>query len=144
VPLSAGSEADPIQEGSEPRLRPDALMRRRVPRVATDGWLGKYVVEDDPGFEWHECRVIDISVLGVGIELFPGQPSEIADALVGHQLVVQVQSPLGHSVSVRLEGQVTNISQGPEGGIRAGLVFVGLCDDERDILNVFELMRFAW
>jgi hypothetical protein len=122
----------------------DVPKRRRVPRVPTDGWSGKYVIEDDPGFEWHECRVLDISVLGVGIELFPGQPAEITDALLGHQLVVQVQSPVGHSVSVRLEGQVTNVSQGPEGGIRAGLEFVGLCDDERDILNVFELMRVSW
>src|SRR5580704_7773205 len=101
--------------------RPDSEFRRRVPRIATTSWSGRYIVEDDPQSEWTECRVLDISVLGVGLELFPIDSDHDPGQLVGHRLVIQVQAPVGESISVRLMGSVTHVGSGPEGGVRTGL-----------------------
>ncbi len=110
--------------------------RRRVPRVSTPGWSGTYSLQGDG----RECRVIDISVLGVGIELLGDVPPD----LIGHRLEVQVQAPVGESVSIHLTGTVKNTSPGPEGGIRVGLEFVNLSETEQAILKVMELMKVAW
>jgi hypothetical protein len=126
------------------REQPDTEFRRRVPRIATTSWSGRYIVEDDPESEWMECRVLDISVLGVGLELFPIDSHDDAGQLVGHRLVVQVQAPVGESISVRLTGTVKNVGSGAEGGIRTGLEFVGLSDTEQAIVKVIEQLQAAW
>lgn len=124
--------------------RPDTEFRRRVPRIATTSWCGRYIVEDDPSSEWSECRVLDISVLGVGLELFPIDDDHDAGRLVGHRLVVQVQAPVGESISVRLMGTVQNVGSGTQGGVRAGLEFVGLSDTEQAIVKVIEQLQVVW
>jgi hypothetical protein len=124
--------------------QPGSEFRRRVPRIATTSWSGRYIVEDDPGSEWTECRVLDISVLGVGLELFPIESDEDPGQLVGHRLVVQVQAPVGESISVRLMGTVKNVGTGAGGGIRTGLEFVGLSDTEQAIVKVIEQLQVAW
>ena len=93
-------------------------------------------MEDNPESGWSECQVIDISVLGVGVKLL----GEVSNDLIGHRLVVQVQAPVGESVSIRLIGRVRNLSH-PEGGTRVGLEFVGLSETEQAILKVMELMK---
>jgi hypothetical protein len=124
--------------------RPDTEFRRRVPRIATTSWSGRYIIEDDPGSEWRECRVLDISVLGVGLELFPIDSDHDTGRLVGHRLVIQVQAPVGESISVRLVGTVKNIGNGAQGGIRTGLEFVGLSETEQAIVRVIEQLQAAW
>ena len=124
--------------------RSDAEFRRRVPRIATTSWSGRYIVEDDPASEWRECRVLDISVLGVGLELFPTDSDSTAGLLVGHRLVILVQAPVGESISVRLMGTVKNVGSGTQGGIRVGLEFVGLSDTEQAIVRVIEQLQAAW
>lgn len=114
--------------------------RRRVPRTSTEGWSGRYIDEDDEHTGWNECRVIDISLLGVGLELI----GDTKPDLVGHQLIVQVQAPVGESVSLRLMGRVVNQRTDRDGGMRAGMEFVGLTDTERSILKVLEQMQIAW
>jgi len=113
--------------------------RRRVPRVSA-GWLGKYRVEDDPQSDWGECQLIDISIVGVGLELFGVVP----DDLIGHQLAVEVHTPVGASVSIRLVGEVRNSGPGPEGGTRAGMEFVDLSETEQQMLHVMELLQVVW
>lgn len=115
-------------------------LRRRAPRLNTQGWSGRYTVEDKPESGWNECEVIDISVLGIGVKLF----STESEQLVGHRLVVHVQAPVGESVSIRLLGRVMNVRNEPDGAIRAGLEFVGLSETERTILKLMELMKVAW
>lgn len=115
-----------------------------MPRIATTSWSGRYIVEDDPASEWSECRVLDISVLGVGLELFPIDHDEDSGLLVGHRLVVLVQAPVGESISVRLMGTVKNVGGGTQGGVRAGLEFVGLSDTEQAIVKVIEQLQVAW
>ena len=123
---------------------PDSELRRRVPRIPTTSWSGRYIIEDDPASEWKECRVLDISVLGVGLELFPTDSDGASGLLVGHRLVILVQAPVGESISVRLMGTVKNVGSGTQGGIRVGLEFVGLSDTEQAIVRVIEQLQAAW
>jgi len=126
------------------RVGPDPEFRRRVPRIATTSWSGRYVVEDDPESEWRECRVLDVSVLGVGLELFPTDSDNDSSLLVGHRLVILVQAPVGESISVRLMGTVKNVGSGAQGEIRVGLEFVGLSDTEQAIVTVIEQLQVSW
>ncbi len=114
--------------------------RRRAPRVSTTSWFGRYVVENEPGSGWEECMVIDISILGLGLELF----GTVTEDMIGKRLVVHVGAPAGESVSLRLVGQLKNLSEGRLGGIRAGLEFVDLSETEREILKAMELLKVAW
>lgn len=115
-------------------------LRRRAPRVGTNGWIGRYTVEDDPDEGWRECEVVDISLLGLGVELFGDVPEKI----IGKRLVVHVQGPVGNSVSIRLAGEVRYLGNGRAGGTRAGLEFVGLSETERAILKAMEVLKVTW
>jgi hypothetical protein len=126
------------------RERPDTEFRRRVPRIATTSWSGRYIVEDDPESEWMECRVLDISVLGVGLELIPIDSDDDSGRLVGRQLVIQVQVLVGESISVRLMGTVKNVGSSAQGGIRTGLEFVGPSETEQAIVRVIEQLQVVW
>jgi len=110
--------------------------RRRVPRVETTGWHGSYTDLD----ETRHCRVNDISVLGIGLELFGDVPKD----LIGHRLSIDIQAPIGESVRLNLVGKVKNASPSPNGGIRAGLEFVGLSETERAILEAMALLGVVW
>jgi c-di-GMP-binding flagellar brake protein YcgR len=113
--------------------------RRRVPRTIVDSWTAWYIDQDDSDSAWKECRVMDISLIGVGLQLLGVQSD-----LIGHQLVVQVQAPVGESVTLRLKGRVVNLGDYPQDMTRAGLEFVGLAEMERSILGVLEQMQVAW
>ena len=113
--------------------------RRRAPRVQIPGWPGKYVVEDDPEGGWNECRLLDVSLLGLGVELL----GPVSRDLVGRRLVVHVEVE-GGSVSVRLVGTVRRLSARDVGWTRAGLEFDGLSETERSILKVIEDLKVGW
>jgi c-di-GMP-binding flagellar brake protein YcgR len=115
-------------------------LRRRAPRVITPGWLGIYIVEDDSRAGWGDCRVLDLSILGVGLELFGTVP----DDLVGHRIVVQISVSVGTSISLRLVGEVRNTADGPQGGNRVGMEFVDLSDTERAVIGVIEKLGATW
>lgn len=115
--------------------------RRRVPRQIA-GWTGKYRIEGDDPEAWHECRILDISVIGVGVELFGPVPDD--DQLLGRCVVVEAQTPSGASLSVRARGEVRNVRPGAEGGIRVGMEFVELSETERSILDAFVVMGALW
>lgn len=116
--------------------------RRRVPRQ-TAGWTGKYTIEGEDPEAWYECRVLDISVIGVGVELF-GEIPQPADTLLGKRMVVEAHTPAGESLSIRARGEVTNVTPGADGGTRAGMQFVDLAEGERSILDVLVLMDALW
>ena len=115
------------------------LRRRRVPRQEA-GWIGKCIVDDDPEAAWFECRVIDVSIIGAGVEVFGIQHH----SLVGRRLAVEVGAPSGASVSVRFVGEIKNAGTVPQGGLRIGMEFVGLSESERSILNMLEQMQVGW
>ena len=96
--------------------------RRRVPRQPTV-WDGICHIEGESLDEWSECRVIDISMLGIGITLNCPPLSQ----LVGRHILVDV--PAGE-VSIRLEGKITNSTLMRGETTRVGIEFDLSCESE--------------
>ena len=88
--------------------------RRRVPRQPA-GWDGVCQIEGEFA---SRCRVIDISMLGVGITLDHPSPY----TLVGRHISVDVPA-IGDSASIRLEGKVTNAKLTLRTTVRVGIEF---------------------
>jgi c-di-GMP-binding flagellar brake protein YcgR len=114
--------------------------RRRAPRVKTPGWAGKFVIEDEPGTGWGDCRILDISLLGLGLELSAPVPAD----LIGRRVVVHVEVAGSGSISLRLVGAVKRVGAGEPGSTRAGLEFEGLSEAERSVLQVIEHLKVGW
>lgn len=112
---------------------------RRGPRVITEAWPARYFDEEDPGAGVRDCRIMDISLLGVGLEVF----GDMSEDVIGHRLEIYVHAPVGYSVSLRFVGRVRYLSEGRLGGTRAGVEFEGLSDAELDILKVLALPTAA-
>ena len=110
--------------------------RRRVPRHPA-GWAGLCHVEGGSVVGWwQDCRVIDISMLGLGITFHYPRPSE----LVGRGISLEVPAA-GDSVKIRFEGEIKNAAAIPEGTVRVGIEFVGLSEAERAITAVLSVMN---
>jgi PilZ domain len=97
-------------------------LRRRVPRQLA-GWSGTCVMEGDDDDERRDCRVVDISMLGLGLILEHPSPSE----LVGGRVSVEV-SAVDDRVNIRLEGIVRHAAVTSGGTVRVGVEF----DDEAE------------
>ncbi len=104
--------------------------RRRVPRLSA-GWFGICHIEgeSDPG--GRDCRVIDISMFGLGITLHHFWPLE----LVGRHISVEAPA-VGDSVNVRLEGVIRNAQPTSGGIVRVGIEFDGLSESELAVAAV--------
>jgi hypothetical protein len=101
-------------------------------------WFGSYRFEDDPQIEG-TCQIVDISQIGIGVELFGDTPFDP----VRHRLAIDVQNPSGRSLRLHMEGQVRNITLGSNGGVRVGVEFGGLTEMEQAILSSLERMHVA-
>src|SRR5580700_10643390 len=78
--------------------------RRRLHRQIGD-WVGSYRLAGERASGWRACRVVDISMLGLGITLEDPNPA----ALTGRLISVNFPSD-GSCVNVRLEGEIKNVS----------------------------------
>jgi PilZ domain len=94
--------------------------RRRVPRQPAS-WEGNCHIEGEFPARSRACRIIDISMLGLGMTLEHSSPSE----LLGRRISVDVPA-VSDSVSIRLEGVVNNAVPMLEGVVRVGIAFDGL------------------
>jgi hypothetical protein len=54
-------------------------------------------------------EVLDISILGAGLEIF--EPAE--DELIGREITVEVETPAGASITLRIRGETRNIAHPP-------------------------------
>ncbi len=117
--------------GPEDRGEPASVeqYRRRVPRQPAY-WDGNCRVEGESSAGWRECRVIDISMFGIGITLHHPVPSQ----LVGRRIAIDVPA-VGDSVSIRLEGEIRNAGSTMGGVVRVGVEFEGLAQSERGTLH---------
>jgi hypothetical protein len=88
--------------------------RRRVPRQPA-GWDGVCQIEGEFATR---CRVIDISMFGVGITTDHPSPY----GLVGRHIAVDVPA-VGDATSIRLEGKVTNAKLTLRTTVRLGIEF---------------------
>jgi hypothetical protein len=109
--------------------------RRRTDRQQA-GWVGSCKLAGEPFAEWSDCRVIDISMLGVGITFDHPEPSDLPGRLIS----VNLPADAG-SINVRLEGEIKNAAPTMGGGVRVGIEFVGLSETERAIAAVLSAMN---
>lgn len=106
--------------------------RRRAQRQSAV-WMGSCRVEDEPSHRWRDCGVFDFSSLGVGLDFRHPDSSD----LVGRR--VSVRLPVGASIDMTLTGEVRNAKAGPDGIVRVGIEFAGLCETERSIIDLLDL-----
>jgi hypothetical protein len=104
-------------------------LRRLLPRQFTD-WHGRYMIEDDPDERWRPCRVVDVSTLGAGLELFDTTPDEMA----GRSIVL----------SVDLKGEVRHAVATRTDGIKVGIQFEDLTDTESDYVKSLVRLQALW
>jgi hypothetical protein len=109
--------------------------QRRLPRQEAD-WPGTYQVDASA---WNGCQILDISILGAGLEIYEAA----RDDLVGREITVEVQTPAGASITLRMVGAIRHVAATPKGA-RVGIEFGDLSETERAILNVLEHMRVVW
>jgi hypothetical protein len=121
---------DPTSLGGSGKGRCIMDNRRRVPRQ-TAGWGGFCHVEGESAAGWRDCRVVDISILGIGIRMQHSRPSD----LVGRHVSVELPA-VGDAVNIRFEGEVTNVVRSTLRSARIGIEFVHLSNTERAILEV--------
>jgi len=106
--------------------------RRRAQRQSA-AWMGSCHVEVEPSHLWRDCGVFDFSSLGLGMDLrHPGSSD-----LVGRR--VSVRLPIGASIDMTLTGEARNAKAGPDGIVRVGIEFAGLCETERSIVDLLDL-----
>jgi len=108
--------------------------RRRVPRQSV-GWNGICHIDGEPAVVRRKCRVVDISMLGLGITLHHPSSSE----LMGRHISVDVPA-VGDSVSIRLAGKVTNTGLTRWGTVRLGIAFDRPSESELGIALVQSTM----
>jgi hypothetical protein len=102
-------------------------LRRSLPRQFAD-WRGRYILDSDP--HWRDCRVIDISAAGAGLELL-GAPRQIAE---GDRVYISVQ----------LRAEIRNCRPTKLDRLRVGTQFVDLTDAERAYLASQEALAVHW
>lgn len=115
----------------------DPERRRRVPRELIK-WPAAFRIDGED--VWSECEVVDISVVGVGIETTAKPASDLLD----HKIFVEVHTPAGASVTLSLTATVRYLVPRPNGKFRLGGEFAGLSEVERSILETLERMQIAW
>ena len=84
---------------------------------------------------WRECRVIDISMLGLGITFDHPDPDDLSGRLISVNLPGDASA-----VNVRLEGEITNVAPSISRGVRVGIEFVSLTETEQAITSVLSVM----
>lgn len=104
-------------------------LRRLVPRQVTN-WRGKYMIEGDPEQQWRDCRVVDVSSAGAGVELLDATPEETE----GRQIIL----------AVHLRATVRN--SGPTRGeiLRVGTQFIDLSAAECAYLASLAEVNAHW
>jgi len=103
--------------------------RRLLPRQFTD-WQGRYMIEGDPEQRWRDCRIVDVSSAGAGLELLNATPEETS----GQRILLAVQ----------LKGEVRHVQEGRADELRVGMQFVELSEAERVYLASIAVLDARW
>jgi hypothetical protein len=111
--------------------------RRRVPRQIAS-WTGICHIEGEPHGQGRECRVLDISELGLGILLTDVRPNQ----LVGRRITVESPT-MGTAVNVRLEGEVRNAAPAGNDAVRVGIEFTGLTELEHSVVKALGVLSIV-
>jgi len=118
--------------------------RRRAERQSAL-WMGRCHIEDEPSDQWRECAIMDVSTLGVGIELCHPDPVELLGMWQGDGVRlhlsrrITVRLEFGPSVDMTVAGEVRNAGSEPDGVVRAGIEFVGVVETNRSIVDLLSV-----
>jgi PilZ domain len=104
-------------------------LRRLLPRQFAD-WGGRYILDSDPHGLWRDCRVVDISSAGAGLEL-RGAPLDTAE---GDHILV----------AVHLHAEIRNCGPTKANRLRVGTQFTDLSEAERSFLESQEKLAVHW
>jgi len=105
-------------------------LRRAAPRQPAD-WFGFYRFDDADDEPTRCCRVLDISPLGAGLELFATAPDENLSGLV--------------TVSVELRGRARNVVRDDATHTaRVGVEFTVLTDEAKKYLRRLNGVQSRW
>jgi hypothetical protein len=103
-------------------------LKRLLPRQFTD-WHGRYMIEDDPDERWRPCRVVDVTSLGAGLELFDITPDEMD----GQSIVL----------SFDMRGEVKHGAARTE-GMKVGIQFEDLTEAETEYVRSLVELQAHW
>jgi PilZ domain len=103
------------------------VQARRVLRREVD-WVTRYMLEGNRDQAWRECRVLDVSRGGAGVEL----SDTTLDEARAHRVVLEFEIP---PAVLRLRGEVRHAGPGSDGSVHVGLEFASLTALERDMLD---------
>jgi hypothetical protein len=108
--------------------------RRRLQRQPA-GWAASYQLAGDSAAGWRDCRVVDISTLGIGITFEHPDPTALSGRLISVNLPGD-----GSCVNVRLEGEIKNATVTMSRDLRIGIEFIRLSETEQAITAVLSVM----
>ena len=103
-------------------------LRRAAPRQPTD-WSATYRFDSADDDSWRTCRILDISPIGAGLELYQVLPDEIVTGNI--------------TISFELRGKGRSVNRSGDGRTaRFGIEFPELNEAAREFLN--ETRGVAW
>lgn len=113
-------------------LATKAGIRRRVTRMAPEfltggSWTGVFHVTGDVHGIRQPCKVVDISLVGMGIEVQNWSYDSIVSGL---QLIVELSSRTKEDERFHLGGKVRHVTK-TDTGVRVGIEFGVLSEAER-------------
>jgi PilZ domain len=104
-------------------------LRRLLPRHFTD-WRARYMIEGDPEERWRDCRIVDMSSAGAGLELLDANPEETA----GKSIVI----------ALHLRGEVRHAEPAKNQRLRTGVQFVDISEEHRVYLQSLAELEALW
>jgi hypothetical protein len=104
-------------------------LRRLLPRHFTD-WRARYMIEGDPDARWRDCRIVDMSSAGAGLELLDANPEDTA----GKCIVIALQ----------FRGEVRHSEPARNKRLRTGVQFVDLSEEHRVYLQSLAELEAVW
>jgi len=102
--------------------------RRKTPRRSA-GWHGSYTLPRHPELASGQCRVLDVSKAGAGLELYGPWPRQQQD----HELLVRLREDDDEPIELR--ATVRNWDMTKFGFVRVGVEFTALRAEEADFLS---------
>jgi hypothetical protein len=86
--------------------------------------------EDDPEQRWRDRRVLDVSSAGAGLAIADTD----MDEPVGTRIIV----------AIHLRGEPRNVGSARDEGLRLGIKFVDLTEEEQAYLESLRELQAAW
>ena len=88
------------------------------------------MIEGDAAEPWRDCRIVDLSSAGAGLELLDATPEETA----GKNILI----------AVHLRGEIRHTEPTRRDGLRTGIQFVNLTEEHRIYLQSLSELEAVW